>query len=57
MYGNSRRQDAEGIQNMSGVYLIGLIFIKCKQLYSTGQIIMDFSKIQFFFAKKVFKLI
>jgi len=26
------KQDAEGIQNMSGVSLIGLIFIKWKQL-------------------------
>ena len=26
------KQDAEGIQNMSGVSLIGLTFIKCKQL-------------------------
>ena len=25
---NQRKQDAEGIQNMSGVYLIGLNFIK-----------------------------
>ena len=28
---SKRKQDAEGIQNMSGVSLIGLTFIKWKQ--------------------------
>ena len=31
LYVGRKQQDAEGIQNMSGVSLIGLIFIKWKQ--------------------------